>query len=46
MSGEFKNQKAQELKPKLHEKKNAWKSGKCWKKVIRVKLGNGYSKVI
>ena len=47
MSGEFKKQKTQELKKTgMKSKCKDSLSGKCQIKLIRVKLGNGYPKVI
>ena len=46
-SGEFKKQKGQELKPDLMKRKcMSSSSGKCQRKLIRIKLDNGYPKVI
>ena len=46
MSGEFKKQKLQKLKTGVKRKCMDGSSGKCQRKLIRIKLGNGYPKVI
>ena len=46
MSGEFKKQKAQELKQNCRKKKMYGQFvGKCQRKLIRINLGSGYPKV-
>ena len=47
-SREFKKQKVQELKQNWHETKKCMNSllGKWQRKLIKMKLGNGYPKVI
>ena len=47
MSGEFKKQKTKELnKTGVKKKMNREFIGKCQRKLIRIKLGSSYPKVI